>query len=173
MSSTRGEPCIASRGEGQGKAKAQAMEGLGQEGQSSGKWTDEQCDEWLAEIEWKPSKITEDQAQKILVLDPMLLPDTEDDASTLAGVLFRLQQFEAWWETYWRKVSKVTARVAFFKATTDPKVIDEIHRGAQAQHAEMLAREIENRPHASTWLNQERWRDEVGQPDESKNAWTH
>jgi hypothetical protein len=30
----------------------------------------------------------------------------------------------------------------------------------QAQSAEMMARSPDKRPHASTWLNQERWNDE-------------
>lgn len=67
----------------------------------------------------------------------------------------QLDRFETWWQVYPRKVAKGAARTAYAKAEMmcDPGML--------------LARagEVEDRgeytPHPATWLNKERWLDEV------------
>lgn len=128
---------------------------------SRGIWPDEECEAYLKALDWNPKKITDEMVEKVLELDPALLPATEEDAKTLAGVHCRMFQFELFWQDYWRKVSKKDARHAWFVATDDSDRIVDIQRAQVAQTPEMLARPVERRPHASTWLNQERWKDEV------------
>lgn len=75
-------------------------------------------------------------------------------------------EFEAWWAAYPRKVSKGTARRAYIAA----------RRHATAEElADGLARyrfspERRYQPHASTWLNGERWRDDP-EPDLAADPW--
>lgn len=128
---------------------------------SRGIWSDEECSAWLSALAWNPKKITDEMVEKVIELDPALLPATEEDAKTLAGVHCRMFQFELFWQDYWRKVSKKDARHTWFVATDNSDRIVDIQRAQVAQTPEMLARPVEKRPHASTWLNQERWKDEV------------
>jgi hypothetical protein len=83
--------------------------------------------------------------------------------------------FDAFWQSYPRKVGKGAARKAWTAATkaTDPQaILDGI-----ALHAPALAsREAQYIPHASTWLRAERWTDQVEQqqpragPQQRKSA---
>ena len=73
----------------------------------------------------------------------------------------RLEWFDQFWEAYWRKVSRKAAVAAFLKCVKNQARLDEVMAAVQSQSAEMLGRSPEKRPHASTWLNQERWNDEL------------
>jgi hypothetical protein len=68
--------------------------------------------------------------------------------------------FDQFWRAYWRRVSRKAAYAAFVKCVTSQARFDEVMVAVQAQSAEMMARSPDKRPHASTWLNQERWNDE-------------
>ena len=70
-----------------------------------------------------------------------------------------VDDFEAFWSAYPRKVGKGQARKAYAKAL---KIAphDEIMFGLSQQRASMEAKEPQFIPHASTWLNGERWTDE-------------
>lgn len=76
------------------------------------------------------------------------------------------QQFEDWWQHYPKKNGKGQARVAYraaVKKVTHEELIEAAIRfSQQCQH-----KEKQFIPHASTWLNGERWLDE----DESTSAW--
>lgn len=69
--------------------------------------------------------------------------------------------FDAFWELYPRKVSKGTARRAYAaarKKASDEVILD----GLRAHLPDLLSRDMGYRPHASTWLNGERWADDPG-----------
>ena len=69
--------------------------------------------------------------------------------------------FEAvFWPLYPRRICKVTASAAANKRATSPDIRAEIIAGLRAQLPQMLARDREFIPYPSTWLNQERWKDE-------------
>jgi uncharacterized protein YdaU (DUF1376 family) len=70
--------------------------------------------------------------------------------------------FEEFWREYWRPVAKKPAQAAYTKHVTTAEQFAAVMAGVRAQKPEMLRREISKRPHAMTWLNQERWLDEVG-----------
>lgn len=71
-----------------------------------------------------------------------------------------MNTFEDFWDLYPRKVSKKDARRAWERAVTIelPAVII---MGLKRQTAYLQSRPVEFRPHAATWLNGERWEDEV------------
>jgi hypothetical protein len=69
--------------------------------------------------------------------------------------------FEEFWREYWRPVAKKPAQAAFAKQVKTTEQHAAVMAGLRAQKPEMLRREISKRPHATTWLSQERWLDEV------------
>ena len=74
-----------------------------------------------------------------------------------------LEDFNDFWRAYPRKVGKGQARKAYAKAIKIASH-DEIMSGLSEQRASMEAKETHFIPHASTWLNGERWQDEP-EPD--------
>lgn len=72
--------------------------------------------------------------------------------------------FEEWWAIYWRKVSRKTAKKAFFAKVKTLNRFEEVMRATKAQTSAMMAREPDHRPHGATWLNAERWKDEPSTP---------
>jgi len=65
--------------------------------------------------------------------------------------------FELFWRDYPRKIGKGAARTAFQRSLkkVDPEVIIRTLRNYS------FPKEMQFIPHASTWLNQERWEDKV------------
>lgn len=72
--------------------------------------------------------------------------------------------FEEWWKTYWRKKARSAAHTAYFAAVKSEFMRDKVLAAVAEQTAEMMAKEPHLRPHASTWLHQERWNDEPEEP---------
>lgn len=76
-------------------------------------------------------------------------------------VAFLDQLFEELWSSYPRKVAKAAARKSFKSACKkhrDPKFIVE---RAMAFSESVRGKEMQFIPHLSTWLNKERWNDEL------------
>lgn len=71
-----------------------------------------------------------------------------------------MDHFDDFWRDYPRKVSKKDARKAWDRAVRVelPAVII---AGLKRQLQYLESRPVEFRPHAATWLNGERWEDEV------------
>lgn len=76
-------------------------------------------------------------------------------------------EFDSFWELYPRKVGKAHARKIWTKLVerTDPQTVI---AGLRRQLPYMRKKEKEFIPHPSTWLNQERWQDEVAPSDEEQ-----
>lgn len=75
-------------------------------------------------------------------------------------------EFEAWWRVWPRKVGKADARKSYLRArrsATAEKLRDSAN--VQVQAWADAAKDIEFIPHAATWLNQERFNDEVSRPN--------
>ena len=80
--------------------------------------------------------------------------------------------FDEFWAECPRKVGKGAAAKAWAKATkkaTPQQIID----GMKAAKAEWERTRTETRfiPHPATWLNAERWADEIEQPQQEINPW--
>jgi hypothetical protein len=70
--------------------------------------------------------------------------------------------FEAWWKLYPRKVSKGDARIAFAKAMRRPDVsLAILTDGVKRYAASVRGKDPQFIVHAATWLNRERWLDEL------------
>ena len=78
------------------------------------------------------------------------------------------QRFEDWWSHYPKKTGKGQARVAY-RAAMKKVTHDELVAAADAFSQQCLHKEKQFIPHASTWLNGERWLDE----DDGASAWGH
>lgn len=87
----------------------------------------------------------------------------EDDSLTPK----QSEWFTEWWAAYWLKKSKKDAMAAFGKHVCTEVRFREVMAATRAQSPEMLSREPQHRPHGATWLNGERWVDEVGNGTES------
>lgn len=70
-----------------------------------------------------------------------------------------MEKFDEFWMIYPRKTAKGAARVAYLKALKKTDHLSLIT--AACALAEQSGRENKFTPHASTWLNQERWEDEL------------
>jgi hypothetical protein len=68
--------------------------------------------------------------------------------------------FEAWWQTYPRKVGRFAAEKSYEKARKRAQP-EELLAGAEAYRRETQGREAQYICHPSTWLNQGRWLDET------------
>jgi hypothetical protein len=79
--------------------------------------------------------------------------------------------FPEFWAAYPRKVGKGQARKAYAKAVRIAPH-DEIMYGLSQQMPGMEAKETQFIPHASTWLNGERWQDEP-EPCDTRNPDTN
>ena len=79
-----------------------------------------------------------------------------------------LDAFDLFWEIYPRKVGKGAAAKSFEKAAkkTDPELILEAVR----VWIQKPLPEMQYIPHPATWLNQERWHDDLNAVATSKNA---
>lgn len=76
-----------------------------------------------------------------------------------------LEGFDFWWDKYPRKTAKAAARKAWAKALKGGATPAAIVAGLRAQWAYLVDQNERGYcPHPTTWLNQERWTDEV-EPD--------
>jgi hypothetical protein len=84
--------------------------------------------------------------------------DEEEDCSTQLQ-----QQFSRFWELYPRKVAKPTALKAFTKVSPSEELFGRIIQAIETQKLSDQWTRDEGKfiPHPATWLNQERWNDEV------------
>jgi len=70
--------------------------------------------------------------------------------------------FQAFWQAYPRRIGKGAARTAFTKALKLSPANDIIQGAiAYAAHCEEMGTEKQYIPHPSTWLNAERWEDDL------------
>ena len=108
---------------------------------------------------------------KALSLPAQETPNTKDDKKTNnADVKVNFNQF---WKTYPRKVGKQSAFKTFSKF--DMKTIAKIMYAVQIFAIETKDKDEKFIPHASTWLNQERfldWFDDTGKPIEHLKSLT-
>ena len=72
--------------------------------------------------------------------------------------------FDKFWKIYPRKIGKAKAKDAFNKAVRKAPLV--IIMDAVSEYAQSVqGKDAKFIPHASTWLNQERWDDEIEAPE--------
>lgn len=71
--------------------------------------------------------------------------------------------FDEFWKLYPRKIKKKAARKSFERLKPDNELFDKIMFGLERYNLlwEGKQTELEFIPHASTWLNNERWEDDI------------
>lgn len=86
-----------------------------------------------------------------------LTPDESLDSPYM--VWARLQWFEEFWMEYRdiRDVDKRAARIAYFRRVKTLALHDRVIQAIEEQKQYYLEREESKRPHAATWINNERW----------------
>ncbi len=72
--------------------------------------------------------------------------------------------FAEFWAVYWRRQARGAAECSFGKRVKTEEDFRTMLAAVLAQAPEYTRREMSKRPHASTWINQERWRDEPEHP---------
>lgn len=73
-----------------------------------------------------------------------------------------LEGFERWWAAYPLKKARKPALAAFVKVLREKAVdLETLMRGAQAYAGERAGKDPGKTAHGATWLNNERWKDEV------------
>lgn len=83
--------------------------------------------------------------------------------------------FDVFWQAYPRRIGKGAARVSFERAKKLASV-NEIIQAARAfsQLCQEERREKRYIPHPATWLNQERWEDDIeGEREEQQGGWAN
>jgi hypothetical protein len=97
--------------------------------------------------------------------DFALEPDPAAPPGKVASIaLVTTGWFDEFWRLYWRKDGQQKARQVFGDRVKTPEDWRRVRTAVITQTNEMLAREKQHRPHASTWLNQGRMFDEESPP---------
>lgn len=101
-------------------------------------------------------------------------PNVNDNVNVNENIYVHLhaQWFDAFWDLYPRKVNKKKSKEKFLKICKDEKIFNSIMRGLKKQ---MKSVEWQNDggkyiPHPTTWLNGERWLDEIDESSDDSNA---
>lgn len=114
---------------------------------------------FLRKIGWQGiRKATPEQLDTIRRLRGGCL-DESHSLDSLYWIEGRLAWFDEFWEMYPRKVAKQEALVAWWGKVKDLDTYDAIIAAMDRQGPELAKREPSKIPHASTWINGQRWED--------------
>jgi hypothetical protein len=108
----------------------------------------------INDIDYK--KTDSSLTQAIPKTDPSLLKRSEEKRSE-ENIYTYTEEFELFWKSYPRHESKSSAMKAFKKVKVDINIL--LKAIAQQKNSKQWKDNII--PHASTWLNQSRWEDEI------------
>jgi hypothetical protein len=79
--------------------------------------------------------------------------------------------FDEFWSLYPRKIAKATARKAWQRLTAEQQLMAAKAIDTHCQYWKSKETELEFIPHPATWINQERWEDElVIEPKKTKES---
>lgn len=96
------------------------------------------------------------------IQNPILIqsnPSSEDETKEE-----RMKWFDEWWEEYPRKVGKGKCRDKYLRIVTDEDKHVLLLGAIRKQNEVYKTKPVQYIPYPETWLNQERWEDEL-QPD--------
>lgn len=98
-------------------------------------------------------------------VQPLLLPSLSDAKKEVKSSKAEQLQLEAdfsfFWTIYPRHVGKPVALKAYIKARKKASADELLEALREVKSKEWRSKELQYIPYASTWLNQERWNDEV------------
>lgn len=98
-------------------------------------------------------------------VQPLLLPSPSDAKKEVKSSKAEQLQLEAdfnfFWTIYPKKQGKKEALKAYVKARKKASADELLSALREVKQKDWRSRELQYIPHASTWLNQERWNDEV------------
>jgi len=103
---------------------------------------------WKHKNKLKDAPAMRQQANSICQPEPEPEPEPKENT---------IDQFENFWTQYPRKIGKAKAKQAYLKAVQKSSHAD-LMAGAMTLSA--IAQDVKFIPHATTWLNGERWNDE-------------
>lgn len=83
------------------------------------------------------------------------------------------ERFDTFWQAYPRKVSKGAARKAFQKLKPSEELVAQMVDAIEKWKATPQWQEKNGKfiPYPSTWLNGERWEDEIPEPEQAQKEW--
>ena len=87
-----------------------------------------------------------------------------DNKLTLIDVRQENVMFESFWKAYPRKTNKAFAKKCFDKVKVDEELLNKILKAIEQQKKSEQWKNPQYIPHPSSWLNGERWEDEVTLP---------
>jgi hypothetical protein len=105
----------------------------------------------------------------------LLIPDSLQQPlakTAKAKPAFDLQGFESFWSVWPRKTAKAAALKAWVKLNPNPELVETICDAVNAQLPMFLLRDADKIPHPATWLNGQRWLDEIEKPAGPRQAQT-
>jgi uncharacterized protein YdaU (DUF1376 family) len=114
-------------------------------------------------------KASPEQIAAIQKLKPAQLV-MDESLDSLCMILARLEWFDEFWMGYWRGAGKKAARIAFFEHVRTLEMHDRVIAAVSEQYKGMMARPEDKRPHASTWLNNERWEDNAAEDSDREEG---
>lgn len=95
----------------------------------------------------------------------------EDNIDNIYSANFDINEaFDKFWNIYPRKTNKKKARDLFMKKCIDENILNKIINAIIYQKKSEQWQNIKYIPHATTWLNGERWEDEVIISDNIQNT---
>ena len=87
-----------------------------------------------------------------------------------------MKWFEEWWKLYPRKVGKGKCRSKYLTIVDDEGKRQQLLDAIRKQNEVYKTKEIQYIPYPETWLNQERWEDELqadgDKPKEKETDWS-
>lgn len=100
-------------------------------------------------------------------------PTPSNDSYRLKPRGEKVRDFESFWAAYPRKINKKKAQLAWVRLLPDQQFVASEALPVHVRFWQMAATPAEFIPHCATWLNQERWTDEleVPQPAKAENEW--
>lgn len=112
--------------------------------------------EWLDDSIGQKSPMDQPEIANGLAQNRQPIPDNKPDIKT--DNIYK-DHFADFWAAYPRKIGKAKAQKAFV-AAMKKATIEQISAGLNSQLPALSTQEQKFIPHASTWLNGERWNDE-------------
>jgi hypothetical protein len=81
------------------------------------------------------------------------------------------EQFDVFWKSYPRRVGKLKAKKAFNKIKPDRALFKKMLESIEKSKGNEQWDSKKYIPHAATWLNGERWEDEIEVDKDGVSAW--
>ena len=98
------------------------------------------------------------------ILDSAYLCGLEDGLKSGLKTIQGDEKFEMFWKKYPRHIARKNALKAWTKLKVDDVLFEKIMHALEKALVQIQWREKQYIPHPATWLNGERWEDEVESP---------